>query len=46
MNHFENAPPHFQSLSEHRHEMTRQLDILPAPKGEDSHGTAPLGWDV
>jgi len=22
------------------------LDILPALKGEDSHGTTPLGWDV
>jgi hypothetical protein len=22
------------------------IDILPVLKGEDSHGTAPLGWDV
>jgi len=22
------------------------LDILPALKREDSHGTAPLGWDI
>ncbi len=22
------------------------VDILPGLKGEDSHGTAPLGWDV
>jgi hypothetical protein len=22
------------------------VDILSALKGEDSHGTAPLGWDV
>ncbi|MDZ7745872.1 MAG: 4a-hydroxytetrahydrobiopterin dehydratase [Halobacteriales archaeon] len=25
---------------------TLQIDILSALKGEDSHGTAPLGWDV
>jgi hypothetical protein len=24
----------------------RCIDILPALKREDSHGTAPLGWDV
>ncbi|WP_256418818.1 hypothetical protein [Halorubrum laminariae] len=23
-----------------------QIDILPALKREDSHGTAPLGWDI
>jgi hypothetical protein len=23
-----------------------QIDILPALKGKDSHGTAPLSWDV
>ena len=23
-----------------------ELDILPALKREDSHGTAPLGWDI
>ena len=22
------------------------VDILPALKREDSHGTAPLGWDI
>ena len=22
------------------------IDILPALKREDSHGTAPLGWDI
>ncbi len=22
-----------------------KVDILPALKGEDSHGTAPLSWD-
>jgi hypothetical protein len=24
----------------------RVIDILPALKREDSHGTAPLGWDI
>jgi hypothetical protein len=23
-----------------------EFDILPALKREDSHGTAPLGWDI
>jgi hypothetical protein len=23
-----------------------KLDILPALKREDSHGTVPLGWDI
>jgi hypothetical protein len=25
---------------------TDGLDILPALKREDSHGTVPLGWDI
>jgi hypothetical protein len=26
--------------------LSDEVDILPALKREDSHGTAPLGWDV
>jgi|GEM_PF-2253174 len=26
--------------------VTFYVDILPALKREDSHGTAPLGWDI
>jgi hypothetical protein len=30
----------------HNEISNREFDILSALKGEDSHGTAPLDWDV
>jgi len=36
---------HFQNFERRQLRVDRRIDILPALKREDSHGTVPLVWD-